>query len=435
MKNIDEAYEAVLDELNNGYSAFHKVGAAAYDPGLTTTRVLAERLGNPQEKYKTIHVGGTNGKGSTAHTLAAVLGEAGFKVGLYTSPHILDFRERIRIDGRMVEKEDVVQFMNRFRSVVGDFHPSFFEVVTLMAFDCFAKAGVDIAIIEVGLGGRLDSTNIITPVLSVITNISLDHISLLGDTEEAIAAEKAGIIKLGVPVVIGKAEGGVFDVFRKKAEEMHAPLTLASEAKAFSEATHSGEYIEYTGTRWGNIKGELTGDCQIENTATILTALSTLEPVLGTIPAEAVARGFAEVTSLTGLSGRWMVVSREPVRVICDTGHNIGGWKLLGPALKDIAANGQLHMVLGFVNDKDVDHIMAEMPAEACYYFATPSVDRGRQAASTAEAAAAHGINGLAFDTVAEAYGRALADAQEGDTIFVGGSTFIVADFLASQNN
>lgn len=433
MNDIEENYIRVLDELDNGYAAFHKVGAPAYDPGLETTATLAARLGNPQDKFKSIHVGGTNGKGSTAHTLAAVLHEAGYKVGLYTSPHILDFRERIRVDGKMIEKQAVVDFYDRFRTVRGDLTPSYFELVTLMAFDYFAASGVDVAVVEVGLGGRLDSTNIIHPELSVITNISLDHTALLGDTEEAIAAEKAGIIKPGVPVVIGNASGGVRKVFIDKAESVGAPILFAQDAECFASVERKDGYLVYEGTPWGTVRGELCGDCHPENAATIMTALGALVFRGFSIPAQAVRRGFEAVCSLTGLAGRWMRVADKP-EVICDTGHNIGGWRYLAPALQEIADRRKLHIILGFVADKDAAHILAFLPQNAVCYFATPSVDRARDAASTAQLAAACGISGTVHNTVAEALDTAFAAAADDDTIFIGGSTFVVADALAAMH-
>lgn len=431
METLEEKYRRVVDELDNGYAAFHKVGAKAYDPGLGTTRTLASRLGNPQDAFRCIHVGGTNGKGSTAHTLAAILGEAGYKVGLYTSPHILDFRERIRVDGKMIEKEAVIDFMERFRELKGAIVPSYFELLTLMAFDYFVRCKVDVAVIEVGLGGRLDSTNIIHPELSIITNISLDHTALLGNTEEAIAAEKAGIIKPGVPAVIGRAEGAVRKVFADKAMQEGAPIYFAGDYEMFTSAVSDGTHIVYESTEWGIIYGELCGDCQIENTATIMTAVDVLQNESFHIPAEAVRRGFENVCELTGLMGRWMHLAHRP-EIICDTGHNIGGWRYLGPALRELAAKGTLHVVLGFVSDKDVDSIMAELPREASYYFATPGVDRAREASSTAAVAAAHGIKGCAFPSVKEALENALSATSPDDTVFIGGSTFVVADALSA---
>ena len=430
MDKTDSAYSEVLNELYNDFAAFHKIGASAYTPGLDTTLELSRRLGNPHQRYECIHIGGTNGKGSTAHTLAAVLQAAGYRTGLYTSPHLTNFRERIRVNGKMIEKDFVVDFMHRFKKIHEDYHPSFFEAVTLMAFDYFAACKVDVAIIEVGLGGRLDSTNVIDPLLSVITNISKDHTALLGATEELIAAEKAGIIKPGKPVVIGKADSGVLDVFSNAATACNSDMIVASQSNIYNSATRQSDSILYTGTPWGDISGQLTGECQKENTATILCALREFEKIKGSLPAEAVHRGFAEVCTMTGLMGRWTIVAESPVKIICDTGHNIGGWELLGPALADIAAKGTLRMIIGFVNDKNIDAIFECMPRNAVYYFTAPSNDRARPAESTAEIAQKYGLRGVVCPTVAKAYDRAHHDSADGDTIFIGGSTFVVADFL-----
>lgn len=410
-------YDETLDYLYSQVPMFQNLGAGAYKPGLDTTLALAEHWGNPQQRLKAcIHVGGTNGKGSTAHTLAAILQSAGYKTALYTSPHLVDFRERMRINGDMIPRQEVVRFVHDFLaddSLVA-LHPTFFELTTIMALDWFARSQVDVAVIEVGLGGRLDCTNIITPVLSIITNISLDHTALLGHTEPEIAREKAGIIKPGVPVVIGRAEGDVRRVFVDAAAAAGAPIFFAE------------EYVPGI----DNIKPSLTGLCQAENTRTILNAADVLRQYFD-IGDDAVRRGFEHVCELTGLMGRWMTVATDPVHVVCDTGHNIGGWQYLGPQLCAIANGAHtLHMVLGFVNDKDVNAIMDTMPHNARYYYATPGVARGRAAADTAALGARHGLYGEAYDSVAAAYAAAQAAAGAGDTIFVGGSTFVVADFL-----
>ncbi len=429
------AYQDSIEWLFNQVPMFQNVGAKAYKPGLGTTLALAAGYGNPHKAFPTIHIAGTNGKGSTAHTIAAVLQAAGYKVGLYTSPHLVDFRERIRVNGIPADKDFVERFIEDFRaSTTRAFEPSFFELTTVMAFRYFADCGVDVAVIETGLGGRLDSTNILSPLLSIITNISLDHMALLGDTEEKIAAEKAGIIKPLTPVVIGRAEGAVRKVFEDKAARMHAPAVFACDRHLFSPSFEV-DRIRYSGTPWGDIEGELTGDCQVENAATVFTALSILKDSFNAIDCASVAKGFSEVCELTGLMGRWMTIKDAPVRTICDTGHNIGGWKWLGPRLGEIAGGkGTLRMVVGFVNDKDVSAIMGEMPSGAVYYFATPSVRRGREASSTLETARAAGLDGRAFDSVAEAYKAACEDASSDDTVFVGGSTFIVADLLSYLN-
>lgn len=427
-------YQETLDYLFVQVPMFQNLGAGAYKPGLDTTLKLAAHFGNPHRELTCIHVGGTNGKGSTASTLAAVLQAAGYKVGLYTSPHLMDFRERIRVDGETVSKEFVVDFVAEYLAnpALTALSPTFFELTTIMAFSWFASRNVDVAVIEVGLGGRLDCTNIITPVLSVITNISLDHTALLGDSEELIASEKAGIIKPGIPVVIGAAEGGVRRVFEEKAASVSAPIIFAANQNLYDQAIINNNGIDYKGTEWGDFKGELCGDCQRENAATVLASLDILKKHFPATNSAAVAKGFGHVCELTGLAGRWMEICHSPARVLCDTGHNIGGWRWLGPALTRLATSGTLHMVLGFVNDKDVTAIMGQMPHHARYYFATPSVARGREASSTAETAKAQGLEGSAYQSVADAFAAAKSQAVEGDTIFVGGSTFVVADLLAN---
>lgn len=427
-------YKETLDYLYAQVPMFQNLGSGAYKPGLGTTLTLAEHWGNPHKRIPAfIHVGGTNGKGSTAHTIAAILQEAGYKTGLYTSPHLIDFRERIRIDGKMVNEQFVTDFVTEYLSCdeLTTLQPTFFELTTIMALSYFEKENVDVAVIEVGLGGRLDCTNIITPCISIITNISLDHTSLLGSSDVEIAHEKAGIIKHGIPVVIGKAEGNVRKVFIDKAIAEKAPITFASDAPLFVKSlNNSPTSVCYTSTPWGDIEGELTGDCQKENTATILSALEILKNKFDKIDKLAVAKGFANVCELTGLMGRWSILQHEPVRIICDTGHNIGGWRLLGPKLKELSSQNRLHMVLGFVNDKDVNTIMGQMPHNAIYYYATPSVKRGRTAEETAAIAASFGLQGKTYSNVSDAFEAAKSASTPGDTIFVGGSTFIVADLL-----
>lgn len=427
-------YQETLDFIYSQVPMFQNLGAGAYKPGLDTTRRLLEYWGNPHLKLnKCIHIAGTNGKGSTAHTTAAILQSAGYRTALYTSPHLLDFRERIRIDGVPVGKEFVVDFVEDYlqNPELVALHPTFFELSTVMAFKYFAESNVDAAVIEVGLGGRLDCTNVITPLVSVITNISLDHKALLGNTEPEIAREKAGIIKHGIPAVVGHATGEVRRVFEEKAASVGAPIFFAEDSPAFSHTCIERDSIEYSGTPYGNLHGELSGECQKENTNTILHVLDVIKPYFPGIESDSVKRGFAEVCELTGLMGRWMQKSVDGVRVICDTGHNIGGWEHLGPSLSDLSEQSGLHMVLGFVNDKDINAIVNCFPRKAKYYFCCPSVKRGRAATETAEVAADHGIQGVAYDTVEDAYLAAIENACPGDTVFVGGSTFVVADYLA----
>ncbi len=425
-------YQDCLDFLFVQTPMFQNLGAGAYKPGLGTTEALAEAFGNPHRRLRCIHIAGTNGKGSTAHTLAAVLQSAGYRTGLFTSPHLIDFRERIRVDGEEVPEQFVVEIMEKFLSddALKALHPTFFELTTVMAFAWFERSGVDVAVVEVGLGGRLDSTNIITPELSIITNISLDHTALLGNTEAEIAREKAGIIKAGVPVVIGEAYGDVMEIFDAIAAERGAEIYFAQENRLFDCAVFAKDYIDYFGTPWGTIRGELTGTYQPLNASTVFNAVRLLKGRFGRIDSEAVRNGFAHVQELTGLWGRWMEIRKEP-RVVCDTGHNVGGWQHLGPTLSAIEP---LSMVVGFVEDKDLEGILKYMPRHGRYYFCCPSVKRGRPAESTAALFAAHGLVGTPYSTVAEAYAAALNDATPATTIFVGGSTFVVADLLASLN-
>lgn len=421
-------YQETLDYLFVQTPMFQSIGAGAYKPGLHTVEALSAMFGNPHRKFRTIHIGGTNGKGSTAHTIAAVLQSAGYRVGLFTSPHLVDFRERIRVNGRMIDRESVTGFVDRFLAAKGDsFAPSFFELTTIMAFEYFAKCDVDVAVIEVGLGGRLDSTNIISPELCVITNISLDHTALLGNTPVEIAGEKAGIIKDRTPVVIGESSSDVREVFVKTAEKHNAPIYFADDLKLYSHATPGDGYITYHDTPWGDIRSELTGDCQLKNASTIFCALGRLTEKGFDISADNVAGGFANVCSLTGLRGRWMKVCDKP-EVICDTGHNVGGWDYLSQRLSTYGS--RLHMVIGFVNDKDISSILSMMPHEANYHFVSPSVPRGLKASELAAKAAAAGLDGSVSDSVRDGYEIALSQTKEGDTIFVGGSTFVVADLL-----
>lgn len=423
-----DSFEETVKYLYNQTPQFQQIGAAAYKPGLDSTRKLDDAFGNPHRKYPIIHVGGTNGKGSTAHTLAAILQKQGFRVGLYTSPHLIDFRERIKVNGKMIPREKVVNFVDRFRKLdIG--HLSFFELATIMAFHHFAEEKVDIAVIEVGLGGRLDSTNIITPILSVITNISKDHTAQLGNTLTEIASEKAGIIKRGIPVVIGEAEGDIKDVFIKKASLEDAPIYFAPELKGWY--TDDDGFMNYPETMAGPIKSALSGDCQPLNASTILTAVKQLRKLGITIDDKSIADGFHDVIELTGLSGRWMKLNDHP-SLICDTGHNVGGWKYLSKRLN--SAKQRLHMVIGFVNDKDYNTILAMMPQNATYYFTKASIPRALPADELADTAKKHHLHGDIYQSVEAAVKTALANAKSDDMIFVGGSTFVVADLLACQN-
>lgn len=415
-------YEETTEYLFNSAPLFQQQGAGAYKEGLQTTLLLDEHFGHPHRQFRTIHIAGTNGKGSCSHTIAAVLQSAGYRVGLYTSPHLIDFRERIRVNGTMIPKEKVVRFVEDERSFFEPLHPSFFELATALAFKHFADEGVDVAVVEVGLGGRLDCTNIVRPEISIITNISFDHIGFLGDTLAKIASEKAGIIKPGVPVIIGETHSETSPVFRAKAVETGAPIIFADEP----DAAMTDEIV----TSFGAIESSLKGACQEKNTRTILAALRVLQN-LGTLPfdAAAVRQGFAQVCELTGLRGRWETLATTPL-VICDTGHNVGGWQYIVPQLKEVARGRQLRMVFGMVNDKDISTVLSMLPKDAEYYFCQASVKRALAADAIAVQAAAYGLRGYSCGSVSEAYLRAMHEADTDDVIFVGGSSFVVADLL-----
>lgn len=403
-------YSEATEYLFTSAPLFQNIGAGAYKEGLGNTEALDTHFGHPHRKYMTIHVAGTNGKGSVSHTLAAILQSAGYRVGLYTSPHLVDFRERIRVNGEMISKERVVKFFEEERSFFEPLHPSFFELATALAFKYFEEAAVDIAVIETGLGGRLDCTNIVSPILSIITNISFDHIQFLGNTLPAIAKEKAGIIKPGTPVVIGETgeNRDVKTVFLEKSLEMQSPIYFAD------ELNHPHR------------KTQLKGYCQEKNTQTILTALDILKEKLN-ISQESIDKGFLNVCELTGLMGRWQILNISPL-TICDTGHNVGGWEYLARQLE--STPGTLHIVIGMVGDKDVNKVVSMLPKRGKYYFTQASVARAMPVEQFTEIARKNGLEGVSFSNVNEAYNAAMKDASTNDTIFIGGSTFIVAGLL-----
>lgn len=426
-------YSETLHYLYTSVPVFQHSGASAYKPGLDTSIALDNYLNNPHHSYKTIHVAGTNGKGSTSHLLAAILQQSGYKVGLYTSPHLVDFRERIRVNGEMIPEEYVIDFVEQHHPFFETLYPSFFELTMSMAFDYFRHAGVDVAVIEVGLGGRLDSTNIIIPQLSIITNISLDHTQFLGDTVELIAAEKAGIIKSDIPVVIGNAQGSVRRVFEEKAQTAGAPLFFAEEENTLLKSDFEpGEEWKYVSADYGTLQGELSGIVQVQNTQTVLTAIRILITRGYHIEPDAVKNGFAHVVELTGLMGRWQQIQDCP-RMICDTGHNTGGITYIVSQLEKEKYQ-ILHFVIGMVNDKDINGILALLPANAQYYFTKASVARALPEHELAAIAIRHGLKGNCYPTVSEAIKAASANASLHDLIFIGGSTFIVADALTGFN-
>lgn len=423
-------YEEAIDYLFNKTLVFQHVGAAAYKPGLETTLQLDALFGNPSRAFKAIHVAGTNGKGSTSHLLASILQKAGYKVGLYTSPHLLDFRERIRVDGKMVDEEFVCRFVEQF--VGCNFEgrqPSFFELATIMAFKYFEEQHVDIAVVEVGLGGRLDSTNIISPLLSIITNISFDHTQFLGSTLAAIAGEKAGIIKSSTPVVIGEYTEETRPVFEAKAKAEQAPITFAQDNDEILSADRTIDRLTLHTRNFDTIHDQLAGECQTLNANTVLNAVRVLREGGIKIDDKAVADGFKTVCDSTGLMGRWMKVGDCPFTV-CDTGHNPGGFQYIADQLAHSECN-MLRIVIGFVSDKDISHILNRMPKRATYYFAQPSVARALPCSKLAETAQQFGLHGNTYPSVADAYDAAKADALADDMIYIGGSTFIVADLLS----
>ena len=421
-------YEETLEYLYRQLPVFQQVGSAAYKPGLQNSEALDEYFGHPHRKFHTLHIAGTNGKGSVSHLLASILQLNGYKTGLYTSPHLVDFRERIRIDGQMIPRQEVINFAEKHLAPTLHIHPSFFELTMMMAFDYFARQEVDAAVIEVGLGGRLDSTNIITPDLCVITNISYDHVQMLGHTLPQIAREKAGIIKSGIPVVIGEAQGEVKQVFIDKAREVGAPIFFAEECVRFDSARQSARGWEFDSPEYPHLFGELGGLCQEKNAATVLTAVARLRELGYRITDQSVYEAFAHVTRLTGLMGRWQQLQASP-RLICDTGHNTGGMQYIARQLCNEHYD-TLRIVIGMVNDKDISGVLAMLPIEATYYFTRASVPRALPQDKLTELAAKAGLKGRSFPTVKEAVTATQKESRPEDLIFVGGSTFIVADLL-----
>lgn len=422
-------YEQTTEYLFNCAPLFQQVGSSAYKEGLDNTRLLDEHFGHPHRNYRTIHVAGTNGKGSTSHTLASILQAAGYKVGLYTSPHLIDFRERIRVNGVPASKQFVVDFVERERCFFEPLHPSFFELSTAMAFLYFAQEKVDVAIIEVGLGGRLDCTNIITPDACIITNISPDHTQFLGSTLTQIAGEKAGIIKKGIPVTIGETTPETRAVFTEKATKEGAPIIFAEESEELIDAQPHNNGIRYTTNSYGVIDAELGGCYQVKNTNTILSALRVLKEQGYNIDSQHIQNGFANVTASTGLMGRWQRIGSNPT-VVCDAGHNIGGIYYIVEQLSQQKYE-TLRIVFGMVNDKDISSVLAMMPKDATYYFTQASVRRAMPSEELAGLASGYNLKGNCYPTVTDALNAARKDASTGDFIFVGGSCFVVADLLA----
>lgn len=442
-------YQETCTFLFNQTPSFEKSGKTGFNEGLANTLALDEHFGHPHRLFKSIHVAGTNGKGSVSHTLAAQLQAQGLRVGLYTSPHLVDFRERIRVNGEMIPKQYVVDFVDDYlnwsnnqssarpkdtcgqgntRTLNSPTAPSFFELTTAMAFKYFADQHVDIAVIEVGLGGRLDCTNIITPILSVITNISLDHTDMLGDTLAKIAGEKAGIIKPGIPVVIGEVCDETRPVFATRAAELNAPITFAEDQPLLASAEPQKDgSMRYVTSYDIVFYGDLSGIYQAKNTNTVLHAMMQLaaQGILKTINYEA----FRHVGESTGLMARWQTLQTNPT-IVCDTGHNTGGWQYLSEQLKNVHCR-QMHIVFGMVSDKDVSTVMAMLPKDAIYYFTKASTHRAIPEERIMEIGTTLGLKGHCFPTVKEAADAALRAASSDDFIFIGGSTYVVADYLS----
>lgn len=398
-------YKETLDYLFVKTPAFQQKGESAYKPGLANVEELDNYYKNPHKKFKTIHIAGTNGKGSVSHTFAAILQSAGYKVGLYTSPHLKDFSERIRVNGKPISEQYVIDFVREADEIISKLNPSFFEITTLMAFTYFAHENVDVAVIETGLGGRLDSTNIITPVLSVVTNVSFDHVNLLGDTLEKIAFEKAGILKSGIPAVVGEMSLALRPIFTEKTSHV-----------VFAEETASSDY-----------EFELKGYCQEKNKKTILSAVELLKNEFN-ITEENIKNGLKNVVELTSLMGRWQKLSSSPL-TIADTGHNVAGMQYIVSQIADINADVK-RLVIGMVGDKDITSMLKLLPKDAIYYFCNASIPRALPAADLKAKAAEFGLQGSAYASVAEALAAAKRDASENDFIFIGGSNFTVAEIL-----
>lgn len=403
-------YKSAINWLFEQLPQYQRQGGSAYKPGLERTQKLMAHLGHPEQKIKSIHIAGTNGKGSTAHMLASVLQSAGYRVGLYTSPHLLDFRERIRLNGQMISESDVFDFLNTHAPVFLSMGLSFFEMTVGMAFDYFARQSPDVVIVETGMGGRLDSTNVITPVLSIITNIGMDHTQFLGNTLRDIAREKAGIIKTEVPVVVGQYTEETLPVFKAVSTDQSAPLILAQELTYF------------------DLESDLKGGYQKDNKRTVLVAIDQLITIGFSVSQHHIEHGLKHVQNQTGLLGRWQILAREPL-LICDTAHNVDGLAMTMQQLLTLPAK-QLHLVLGFVSDKALEDILKLMPKSGIYYYCAPNNLRAMPVAHLSQKAREVGLKGEAYQSVQEALDEALNQAESEDVIYVGGSTFVVAEVL-----
>ncbi|WP_315814334.1 folylpolyglutamate synthase/dihydrofolate synthase family protein [Paraflavitalea speifideaquila] len=424
-------YEETLHYLFTRLPMFSRIGAAAYKKDLTNTIALCDYIGNPQDQFKTIHIAGTNGKGSTSHMLAAILQTGGYKTGLYTSPHLRDFRERFRINGVMIEKDFIMDFTRRIQPAIDQIEPSFFEITVAMTFDYFAQQGVDIAVIETGLGGRLDSTNIITPELSIITNIGWDHMNLLGNTLEEIAFEKAGIIKPGIPVVIGETVPATRKVFEAIAAERQSPLLFADQLRYVTDWKYEHHELKVQVTRNGHdertaYRLDLPGNYQTKNLVTVLEGVDQLQQLGWQLPLETVQEALHQVKALTGLHGRWELIHRHPT-VVLDVGHNEDGMRQIVSQI-ELTNYNHLHIVIGMVKDKEIEKVLQQLPREAAYYFTKAQIPRALPEDQLAAQAATHDLHGQAYGDVNTALKAALYKAHKDDLIIVCGSVFVVGE-------
>jgi dihydrofolate synthase/folylpolyglutamate synthase len=429
-------YTQSLDYLFSQLPMFHRIGAAAYKANLDNTISLCRILGNPGNKFPSVHIAGTNGKGSVSHIIASVLQEAGYKTGLYTSPHLKDFRERIRINGRKIPKSNITEFVKTYKRSFEPIQPSFFEYTFGMAARYFADEKVDIAVIETGMGGRLDSTNVVNSILTVISNIGYDHTQFLGDTLEKIAIEKAGIIKPGIPVIIGETRNETKDVFVRKAFETKSQICFADEKFKAANSKKTGKHnpkfrmdiYREDILDFKDLICDLTGNYQLKNIITAFQSVETLKSLGFEITPDHLRQGIKKIRKNTGLQGRWQILGRNPL-IVCDTGHNVDGIKLVLQQLKE-TPHKTLHIVLGFVKDKNIDAIIDLLPKDACYYYCKANIPRGLDQDKLRASCLKKGLTGKSYPTVKLAFETAKKNADKEDLIFAGGSTFIVAEVI-----
>lgn len=431
-EELARIWDRTLEYLFNQRPAFERDGGKGYKPGLDTALALDKLYNEPHRRYRIIHVAGTNGKGSTAHLLASCLQQCGYRVGLFTSPHLIDFRERIRVNGKKISRNYVMQWVSDFQKKdLGGLKPSFFELTSAMAFDYFAWRNVNIAVIETGLGGRLDSTNIVTPEMCVITNIGLDHQQFLGDTIEEIALEKAGIIKHGQPVVVGRAEGSVREVIEGEAKRLYSSIRFAQDKPEVTSSRHVDDKLQLTTENYGTINCELTGDYQVENVNTVLVTLNMLKRLKYRIKVNAVQEGFEHVIENTGLLGRWMKIGDKPL-TICDSAHNPPAMEQAMRQLRR-QPHENIHMVMGFMADKDITTMLRMLPAEAKFYFTQANTPRALTAKKLLKLAHEAGHDGNTYTHVTDALKAARQQAGENDVVYVGGSMYVLAELLEAM--